>query len=262
MRRVFLLALVLPLVAGCGAQKGGALDDASSAMADAGSSRVEMTVTAGEKTLFTAAGVFDYERDRGKLVMQAESETEDFDPFGDELEVRFIGRTIYSGWMLKGKMRWTKEEGYDPEDAVEALVPVPGGTNPDRVLGLLLKSSKEVEVLGKDDVRGVAAKHYRAHLDEKKLGDSATDYAPAGKERDVIVDAWIDGEGLVRRLRMPDYGEGPGAITFDFFDFGVKVDVEPPPAAEVITEDELDRIIGGDVVEGELKTGTGVTTTP
>ncbi len=68
---------------------------------------------------------------------------------------------------------------------------------------------------------------------------------------------------------MPDYGEGPGAITFDFFDFGVKVDVEPPPAAEVISEDELDRLLTGECVaqnkngDGKLLVcGTGVTTKP
>ena len=49
-------------------------------------------------------------------------------------------------------------------------MPGPGGTSPDRLLKDLIKSSKKVEKLGSEEIRGVTTTHYRAHLDKTKLG--------------------------------------------------------------------------------------------
>ena len=54
----------------------------------------------------------------------------------------------------------------------------------------------------------------------------------------IVADVWIDGEGMTRRLQMklPLAVAGLNASTtvqMDLYDFGTKVDVQPPPASEV-----------------------------
>ena len=55
-------------------------------------------------------------------------------------------------------------------------------------------------------------------MDRKELGEDAS-YLPD----ELVIDAWIDERGLVRRLRLPDSDTSTSMI--DFFDFGVEVDV-------------------------------------
>jgi hypothetical protein len=235
MRRALLVLVLVPLTAGCGAAKHGALDKASNAIADAGSSRIEMTFTEGERTIFTADGAFDYRHDRGRLVMRPTT-TSDREAFGDEMEARFIGRTMYIGAVRKGKMRWLEDNGQPTGTALF----IPGvGAKPDRILALLFDSSKEVEALGVDKIRGVSAKHYRAHLDETQ-GEEFTDQLG----QPVVIDVWIDDNGLVRRLLIPDQQPGPTAMTFDLFDFGVDVKVEAPPVNELISQREWNKLTG------------------
>jgi hypothetical protein len=238
-RALFLIALLLPLLAGCGAEQGSELDDAANALSKAGSSRVDVNISSGKRDLFKATGSFDYERDVGELR---------FTMIDDEFEplvpaaVRLIGRTFYTGWSFGDKLRWLKEEGYEPTDAEGVIVPFEGGPAPDKVLELLLKTSKRTQVLGTEDVRGVKAKHYRIHVDqdallrEAKIKKALDDH----DESDLVVEAWIDNDSLVRRLRLPDTED---TVSFDFYDFGVTVEVEVPHPDELIPEGEFEKLL-------------------
>ena len=113
-------------------------------------------------------------------------------------------------------------------------MPGPGGTSPDRLLKELIKSSKRVENLGSQDIRGVATTHYRAQLDAAKLEIDAN-------RDEVAVDAWIDKQGLPRRVRVPLGAEGAAII--DLFDFGVPVDVKAPPASEIVSEKKFEKLM-------------------
>jgi hypothetical protein len=153
---------------------------------------------------------------------------------GSEMRASFIGRTMYTGWTLLGKVRWLKESDSHPA-ATERFMPGPGGPNPDQLLGILIKASKNIETLGNDEIRGVATKHYRAHINRKELGQDAS-YPPG----ELVIDAWIDEDGLARRLRLPD--SDTSTTTIDLYDFGVEVDVEAPRADEIITDEEFTKL--------------------
>ena len=58
-----------------------------------------------------------------------------------------------------------------------------------------------------------------------------------------MVEAWIDEQGLPRRVRVPYGGETDPAAVADLFDFGVSVDVEAPPADDILTEEAFSKLM-------------------
>ena len=78
----------------------------------------------------------------------------------------------------------------------------------------------------------------------------------------IPADVWVDGDGLVRKIAfsfsIPKTRTGgmPGGgqtitETIEFFDFGVNVDVTPPPASETT---DLTKLMGG-LAKGLGKSG-------
>jgi hypothetical protein len=224
MRRGLMLLLLLPIAAGCGAKQSG-FEGSDQALKDIGTSRVEWTIEVTDPDwVYSSVGSIDYAQQRGELVMKGK------DIPGGEGRALFIGRETYFGLDLQGKMRWQK----DSYEAIgtDRFIPGPGGTDPNQLLGVLTKSSKEVEILGKEEIRGVLATHYRAHLDERKL-----EQTDRFSRNELVVDAWVDDNGLVRRVRAP-YDQGV-TVRVDLFDFGVPVEVDAPPADEIVSADDF-----------------------
>lgn len=87
-------------------------------------------------------------------------------------------------------------------------------------------------------LRAVATRHLRATLDlsgaqaapeasfEARLVAAGIDALP--------VDVWLDDAGVVRRLRVSLDSAGTMTTTFDVYDVGADVTVEPPPADRVV----------------------------
>jgi hypothetical protein len=244
MRALLLVAFVAPVLAACGAKTGNDLDGAATALSKAGSSRVEINVSSGKKQLFQARGSFDYARDVGEIKFVAIDESITSETPAP-VAVRFIDRTVYTGWSFSGKLRWQKEEEWEPTDPEELIVPFEGGPAPDRVLELLLKTSKRTEIRGSEEIRGVKAKHYRLHVDgDAVLREYGIENALDDHDRSpLVVDAWFDDDNLVRRLIFPGEEEAGEKVVFDFYDFGVDVDVEAPSQKEVIGEREFEKLM-------------------
>ena len=49
-------------------------------------------------------------------------------------------------------------------------------------------------------------------------------------------------DGLARRIQIP-YGSDAGRRSFDLYDFGVEVDIEAPPAEEILSEEEFEKMM-------------------
>jgi hypothetical protein len=232
-RGVLGIATVLVLMTGCGSDPS-SFEGSSEELKDAGTSRVEWRLEAkSAESPFSSSGVgtIDYAKERGELVivMNLRKSKESM-----ELRAVYIGRDSYMAVPYRGRMLWQKLPDYEPTGP-DRFAPGPGGPRPDEVLDLLRNSSKKVEELGDDEIRGVTADHYRAHIDDKMVGEDTDLYGPQG----LVIDAWIDDEGLLRRLRIPFGGaEGPVEV-IDLYDFGVPVDIEEPPADEVVSEKEF-----------------------
>ena len=119
-----------------------------------------------------------------------------------------------------------------------SAIPGAGEGDPNQLLASLERVSNNVTTVGTDQVRGVTSTHYHALVDFEKAIDKAK--VPAGlrkslndafakaspNARSVPVDVWVDGNGLVRRVTVRI---GANAVTVDYFDFGVPVNLEAPP---------------------------------
>lgn len=128
--------------------------------------------------------------------------------------------------------------------------------DPTQYLGYLTAHG-DLEELGAEDVRGVATRHVRTTVDLETYLETLdpklkADLAPlvdqfeqmVGSVRPVM-DAWVDDEGLVRRIGLdmrmgvPATGSDSGgsvemAMTMDLFDFGADLAIEVPPASQVM----------------------------
>ena len=264
MTRVVHLLAVLALALGVSACGGAAVaaDPVAAAATktrDAGSSRIELSTTvaaAGRRLTFEGKGAFDYRRDRGTLSFDLSALA------GGRVEVRYDRKVVYlrmsqlqtmlprgKSWLKLDLEAAAKGAGYGTLDQLR-------GQDPTQLLEYLQSLDAEPTLLGRDRVRGVATTHYRARVSLKKALEDGLKGLPEAKraaaERDLRammesigaetmpVDAWIDGDGRVRRLkttyslRLPA-AQGSAttsiATVVDFFDFGVDVAVKAPPAA-------------------------------
>jgi hypothetical protein len=119
----------------------------------------------------------------------------------------------------------------------------------------LLEGVDNVQKLGKEDVRGISTTHYRGALSVadqvKRARDAGEDNIASVAERHggpTRVDAWIDAEGLVRRMRLissqaPEQDKGSLTMDMrvDFFDFGFEPEIEVPDQSEVFDATDLTR---------------------
>ena len=149
------------------------------------------------------------------------------------MQLRIMGRMGYTGWTFSGETRWQKEFETTPSRS-DRFIPGLGGPSPQDLLRVLTKSSNKIDELESEEVRGVSATHYRARFDPKRFAENLP------KSIEPVVEAWIDDAGVARRVSVPG---SDGATVVDYFDFGVEVDVEAPPADEIVSEEEFSKLI-------------------
>ena len=269
---LLLAALALAMLTACGSEDlspQAAVAQAATKTADAGSSRVayDVTMSGGavpQEIQMEGEGAFDYEHRRGETTMEMPP------PLAGEMKMIMDGLVLYM--QLPQELRkelptpkpWLKLDLAKAGNAagidLEALVQT-DQTDPTQTLNYLRGASNEVEEVGEEDVRGTPTTHYRATVDLRKAIDEAAGAVPEG-ERDRVrkaiegvieqtgvesmpMDVWIDEDGRARRLAM-DYTMTMGGagkvrmqMAIDYFDFGVEVDVEPPPAGQTMDISEL-----------------------
>ena len=254
MRSLVLLALLAVLLAGCGASDPLAAEEVSAAVAktaEAGSSRMEVEGDDGDEHV-VMRGVADHERRRASFTYDVTSKKERDSLTGAELRV--IGSTMYMESSvffgnepvseLKKPKPWFKLDRADEDVTLDTLLfPFPF-IEPGRLLAGFQGVSGAVESLGEETVRGVPTSRYRLTLDLARLIETAParDRAKLRKEleqrqaKTEPVEVSIDDAGLARRLRFVVDSD---PVTIDFFDFGIEVDVEAPPADQVSSFDDL-----------------------
>lgn len=262
--RLVLLMLVLaalPLACGGGeTSPEAAVAEAATKTEEAGSARVTFagTLTGVPGGSFTMKGEGEFAKKRGRMTFDLSGAGVP----GGSMEMIFDGLVIYmkfppqlaaelpggKSWMKMDLEELGKEQGIDFDELMQF-----SQSDPTQSLQYLRGASDDFEKVGEEAVRGVEATHYRGTIDLRKAAGALPDSARKSFDRvieltgasEIPFDVWIDDEGLARRVKydqaLPASNgqEASMALTMDFFDFGVEVDVEPPPENEVVDLQEL-----------------------
>ncbi len=146
--------------------------------------------------------------------------------FGTEREVLEFGNsTTYQRDM--GEEQWTREE--DPNTPAK---PTTSFRNhlaaTSNSLKYLTAVADPVTEVGTETVRGVTTAHYRASVNLARVTPSPDD------ERLLLeVEVWVDEDGRTRRYSYSPLASPQEIYVWEFFDFGIPVDLEHPSPDEV-----------------------------
>lgn len=275
---VLVLAAAVAAMAGCSKGGSGAVDPASSQgilaaapgrTIDAVSARisVDAAVQGQTKGTFAGEGAFVFATERGRLEL-------DLGPLGlagaERTEVLLDGEVVFLklGGPLPGlgQRPWVRidlgrlKQGQG--DGIEALRQL-RANDPRAVINELRGVTGDAEKVGTETVRGAATAHYRATVDLDKAAAASParvrdDLAEVARQLGtpkLAMEAWLDAEGRLRRLRYtidlaeldeeaPAKGAGTGTVvaTLELFDFGTEVSFSPPSATETT---DIAELLGG-----------------
>jgi hypothetical protein len=215
-----------------------------------------------EPLLLTGDGVFDYANRRGEMTfdMSALVRQPSDVPAGEaEVEMIVDGVVLYLKMpfltnALAPTRPWIK---LDLAAAARAnrtdlgqLTQLSQG-DPTQALELLRGVTRDVTERGEEVVRGVATTRYEATLDLARVAREVSDETrpsmqsliAQARSSDMKADVWIDAAGRLRRISydvgVVSAGEGTTApdsmtVVIELYDFGVGVDVVPPPEDRVV----------------------------
>ncbi|MGH8884330.1 MAG: hypothetical protein ACRDYX_03985 [Egibacteraceae bacterium] len=191
-------------------------------------------------------GVLDFARRIGRATVKlADGET----------EVLFAGDTTYFRLPPNPQVRtpWIRLDRQDIEK-VSGLKSV--SDDPSRNLDLLNGIVGDVELVGEEDVRGARTTHYRFAIDLRQAAEKASaDRREVVQQQAAILggnrlpsEAWLDAKGRIARqtftfnlqksqlpagTALPDGVSWTARTLIEYYDFGTKVDVKPPPDDQV-----------------------------
>ena len=272
-RRLLVLVLAVALVAvGCSPEESPqeVLAAAPNQTIAERTSRLDLdvNVTGGRAAgTFRGGGVFDYRAQRGQI--ELDLSTVGIPAPGGRAELLLLGDLIFvklpldlpelagRPWVKVDVKQLGRQAGVDLSSLrqLQNNDPTPSMQ--------FLEGVDTAEEVGKETLRGTETTHYKATLDLARVRQRV---APEVKDdvdriRDqlgvekVPTDAWVDGEGRLRRLRQRidlanakttglDGQPLSGVVTntFELYDFGVRVDVQEPPADQV---SDLGTLFGG-----------------
>ncbi len=150
-------------------------------------------------------------------------------------DTQYVGSHVaFSERLTFGNVTYTRRVGEEVwekgEDATtpegKALVSLRNAVlDPGRSIQYLRSVSTELQTEGTEKVRGTRATHHRATVD---LG---REQGPPG--RLVALEVWVDDQGRTRRLRYSPLGSPDITIVWELYDYGVAVDLTPPPPDKV-----------------------------
>jgi hypothetical protein len=266
------LALAVAFTVACGAElsPGATVAQTPEATRDAGSARVSYSATfhlaaappPGTVSM-TGEGQFDYANQRGHMVFDM---TEVLQPTGEppegagEVEMIFAGPVLYMKMpfltkLLSDPKPWIKvdlEAARQGDQNISQLAQL-GQSDPTQILELLGGTTRRVDDLGAEDVRGVPTTHYGMVLDLVQAAEQASESARPSVQNliqrtgaaTMPAEIWIDDDGRMRRMTYEvDLAAAASeeasaerdtmAVAMELYEFGIQVDVEAPPENQVV----------------------------
>lgn len=250
MRRTAVIAIAVLLAGACAKGNAGEVVSGSATLArEKGGARMVMTIVVTARTAggtvrssSTGSGVLDFVHQRGTLVLKVAGV-----PGGratPPIETVRDGNAVYVKCSAQqGGRRWAKIDVGKLSGADLGSF----SSDPTEILDYMKGVGEDIKKVGEERVRGVDTTHYAFVVSTEKLLAKLSGEVQAQQRRTfdqmgvtaVPMGAWVDSEGLPRRIAMvmtPSKGGGVGAfeITMELFDYGKAANVSVPPATQTI----------------------------
>lgn len=215
--------------------------------------RAVVSPPGSESFAVSGTGVFDAETGRSRMVMTFPSPASDGQM---EMEVIADKTVIYMRSSMFGSLPGVHEWVALDISLGEGLeMPLPANGDARGELELLEGATGDVRNLGKADVRGVPTTRYGGTIgvaeQAEQLREGGAKKLASLVEREgtpVQFEAWIDADGLVRRMRVISSQPREGSerptdmdMRMDFFDFGPTPEIDVPESSEVFDATALTR---------------------
>lgn len=224
-------------------------------LADAPAETVEMPFSVStDPTTGDSAMVMDF---GAMAAMGGEEIPPEMAELMGSMEVREIGDTVYMKFpfftaFLGAETEWVSMPA-DDDSVADDMSPGAAPSDPGSFLDSFKDAEGRVEVLGTADVRGISTTQYQIMIDEEWMAEMSEEEVDELEEQGFKPDAsfplnlWVADDGLVHRMaitadasQLEDAEEFESmTMTFDFFDFGQPVTIEPPPADQVTDMEDL-----------------------
>jgi hypothetical protein len=157
-----------------------------------------------------------------------------------------FARVAGDKWIKVDVAEEAKKQGIDLQAVLNSTQ-----ADPSRALAMLTAST-DAHPIGYDRVRGILTTHYTFNVDLARLAKQHKELRQTFDEVRKLTgvssypaEAWIDNAGRVRRLKIdmsyntPVGGAFTMSMTEDLYAFGIKVDVRPPAASQVLDASAL-----------------------
>jgi hypothetical protein len=242
-----------------------AADETSAAGSYRASFEMTMSGVAPEPLTMTGEGIFDSSERQGRMTMDMSALGAGSGQDLGEAEVIFDDLVVYmrfpfltqlqpnlKPWLKIDVREFGKQQGVDFGQLSQL------NQDPSQTLQYLRAASSDVEEIGREEVRGVQTTHYGMTVDLRKVVDQAPEglreqlrasidqIIEVSGVRGVPTEVWIDDDGLARRIRLTYENmrfapgeQGDMTMAMDLYDFGVDVNVQPPPKDKVTDIQEL-----------------------
>lgn len=221
-----------------------------------------------EGVRITGTGAFDYDEHRGamKITIPASSSTTTIDAVVigtivyQKLPPDLVGSTTFGTdkpWIKIDFATLGASDGINLGTLASAQ-----SSDPSQAVLLLRGASTDVDVLGREKLRGDDVTHYRFTIDPEKATEAAPEGLKGALQRfddlygaaAISTEAWVDDDGRLRKLTYtlrranfqfpvdPDDASAANVAlttTVELFDFGTEVEANAPPADQVADFNEL-----------------------
>lgn len=222
--------------AGAGLDKAGFYETISKAQEDAGSYRSTSTTNAGGSAM-VLEGEATFEG--GKLLAHVKSGAKS----PQQMEGVIAAGVLY----LKGAGlgtpagKWLKLDPEDPANANSPLAGLAAAADPQATLRAVGDLEK-LDLVGKEDVDGVSADHYKAVMSTARFAEALSMPAEAAKglPAQLPFDIWVDADNRPVKMTMTFTIAGTTSTSEQkYFDYGKDVSVTVPKDADTVTPADI-----------------------
>lgn len=210
------------------------VDDMKSGLEASTTARMSMTTDAAGSSI-EAEGQLDYTTKPVSMAMTMTSPMMG----GKPIDMRLVDGVMY---LNLGKMSRGKFVSFDLDDASNlppGMSDLAGQMDPLAAFEQFEPALKSVTFVGDEDVDGEQLAHYRIVLDPTKMKTMQRMPSSADMPDEIEADLWFDDQFRVRQMEMDLDTAQPVTIEARLFDWGEPVQIEAPPADQVVDPTKL-----------------------